>query len=53
MLVCLFFFLGGSGFLGQHIVRVLQERDPLIKEIRILDLIEYENKLGMTFIFIV
>ena len=37
---------GGSGFLGQHIVKLLQECDPLVKEIRVLDLRPYENKLG-------
>lgn len=37
---------GGSGFLGQNIVKLLQECDPLVKEIRVLDLKEYENKIG-------
>jgi nucleoside-diphosphate-sugar epimerase len=39
-------FLGGSGFLGQNIVRLLQERDPMVKEIRIVDLRPYKNRLG-------
>ncbi|CRK96173.1 CLUMA_CG009602, isoform A [Clunio marinus] len=36
---------GGSGFLGQHIVRLIEERDPTVKEIRIVDLRPYENRL--------
>jgi nucleoside-diphosphate-sugar epimerase len=42
----LFLFLGGSGFLGQHIVRLIEERDPTVKEIRIVDLRPYENRLS-------
>ncbi|XP_046679723.1 3 beta-hydroxysteroid dehydrogenase type 7 [Homalodisca vitripennis] len=38
--------LGGSGFLGQHVVRELQERDPRVTEIRVLDLKPYRNCLG-------
>jgi hypothetical protein len=38
--------LGGSGFLGQHIVRLIEERDPTVKEIRIVDLRPYENRLS-------
>ena len=37
---------GASGFLGQHVVKLLQEKDPRVKEIRCLDLKPYENKLG-------
>ncbi|XP_066995623.2 3 beta-hydroxysteroid dehydrogenase/Delta 5--_4-isomerase type 1 isoform X2 [Anabrus simplex] len=37
---------GGSGFLGQHIVKLLQEQDYAVKEIRVLDLQPYVNKLG-------
>lgn len=37
---------GGRGFLGQHIVRLIEERDPTVKEIRIVDLRPYENRLG-------
>ncbi|CAG7706826.1 unnamed protein product [Allacma fusca] len=36
---------GGSGFLGQHIVRVLQERAEGLKEIRIADTTPYIPKL--------
>ena len=36
---------GGSGFLGQHIVQLLQER-TLVKEIRVFDLRNYENLMG-------
>lgn len=39
-------FSGGSGFLGQHIVRLIEERDPTVKEIRIVDLRPYENRLS-------
>lgn len=42
----LFRSLGGSGFLGQHIVRLIEERDPTVKEIRIVDLRPYENRLS-------
>lgn len=38
--------LGGCGFLGQHIVRLIEERDPTVKEIRIVDLRPYENRLS-------
>lgn len=44
--VFLLFYLGGSGFLGQHIVRLIEERDPTVKEIRIVDLRPYENRLS-------
>lgn len=37
---------GGAGFVGQHVVKLLQERDTAVKEIRVLDLKPYENKLG-------
>lgn len=43
---CIFFLLGGSGMLGQHIVRLIEERDPTVKEIRIVDLRPYENRLS-------
>ena len=37
---------GGSGFLGQHIVKLLQEKADTVKEIRVFDIIPYVNKLG-------
>jgi len=37
---------GSSGFIGQHIIKHLQENDRNIKEIRCLDLKPYENTLG-------
>lgn len=42
-----FFYPGGSGFLGQHIVKHLQEKDDDVKEIRIIDLKPYRNNLSM------
>lgn len=36
---------GASGFLGQHIVRLLQENDENVDEIRCFDLVEYTNRL--------
>ena len=38
---------GGAGFLGQHIVRLLQEKDDDCREIRVFDRVPYVNKLGM------
>nr|CAD7571432.1 unnamed protein product [Timema californicum] len=32
---------GGSGFLGQHVIKHLHERDPRVREIRILDLVPF------------
>lgn len=32
--------------MGQYIIKLLQECDPLVKEIRVLDLKAYENQLG-------
>jgi len=37
---------GGAGFLGQHIVRLLQERSSNVKEIRVFDTRPYRKKLG-------
>lgn len=37
---------GASGFLGQHLVKMLQEQDKNIKEIRCLDVKPYKNNLG-------
>ena len=36
---------GGSGFLGQHIIKELQEAKDF-DEIRVFDLHSYENKTG-------
>jgi hypothetical protein len=47
------FCSGGSGFLGQHIVQQLQENDPKVREIRILDLIPYVNYLGKQTYFLI
>ena len=38
--------IGGAGFLGQHVVKELQERCENVKEIRVFDLKPYQNKLG-------
>ncbi|KAL4224094.1 hypothetical protein ACF0H5_017548 [Mactra antiquata] len=35
---------GGSGFLGQHVVGLLQTRADHVTNIRVLDVIDYENK---------
>lgn len=44
--VSLFCFnAGGSGFLGQHIIKHLQENDDEVKEIRVVDLKPYKNNL--------
>ncbi len=37
---------GGSGFLGQHIVKHLQEKGENIEEVRVFDLKPYTNRLG-------
>ncbi|KAI1292310.1 3 beta-hydroxysteroid dehydrogenase/Delta 5--_4-isomerase type 4 [Halotydeus destructor] len=37
---------GSSGFLGQHVVKLLQEQDRSVKEIRCLDIKPYKNNLG-------
>ena len=36
---------GGQGFLGQHIIRMLQDDDN-VKEIRVLDIKPFTNRLG-------
>jgi hypothetical protein len=46
MLLSEYFYAGGSGFLGQHVVKLLQEKDPKVREIRILDLKPYVKRLG-------
>lgn len=35
--------IGGSGFLGHHLVKLIEERDDNVKEIRIVDLVPYKN----------
>ena len=37
---------GGAGFVGQHVVKLLQEKADFVREIRVLDIKPYENKLG-------
>ncbi|XP_071110931.1 3 beta-hydroxysteroid dehydrogenase type 7-like [Haliotis cracherodii] len=37
---------GGSGCLGQHLIKLLQTNTDHVTEIRVLDAIPYENKLG-------
>ena len=37
---------GGSGFVGQHVVKQLQERGKDIKEIRVFDTKPYYQLLG-------
>ncbi|XP_045173791.2 3 beta-hydroxysteroid dehydrogenase/Delta 5--_4-isomerase type 4-like isoform X2 [Mercenaria mercenaria] len=42
---CVVLVTGGSGFLGQHVVGLLQERADHVTGIRVLDVIPYKNKL--------
>ncbi|XP_045173780.2 3 beta-hydroxysteroid dehydrogenase/Delta 5--_4-isomerase type 1-like [Mercenaria mercenaria] len=42
---CVVLVTGGSGFLGQHVVGLLQERAEHVTEIRVLDVIPYQNNL--------
>lgn len=37
---------GGAGFLGQHIVSLLETKADHVREIRVLDLKPYNNFLG-------
>lgn len=37
---------GGSGFLGQHVIKHLQLYGENVKEIRVLDVVDYKQKLG-------
>lgn len=37
---------GSSGFLGQHIIKLLQEFDNEVEEIRLFDIRPYKNNLG-------
>lgn len=43
---CVVLVTGGAGFLGQHIVGLLQQHASHVTEIRVLDVIPYVNKLG-------
>ena len=36
---------GGAGFLGQHIIRLLQEKTS-VREIRVFDVREYLHEMG-------
>ena len=37
---------GGAGCLGQHLIGLLQTHAASVKEIRMLDVKPYENRLG-------
>ena len=37
---------GGSGFLGQHIVKHLMENADWVEEVRVFDVRQYKNMLG-------
>ena len=39
---------GGAGFLGKHIVRLLQEKATDVKEIRIFDTKPFVNDIGIS-----
>lgn len=43
---------GSSGFVGQHVVKLLQEKDQQVREIRCLDLKPYQNILGLYILFL-
>ena len=51
---CVVLVTGGSGFLGQHVVGLLQTRVPHVTEIRVLDLPSnpYANKLGNCIVYL-
>lgn len=42
---CIVLVTGGAGFLGQHVVGILQARADHVTEIRVLDVVPYQNKL--------
>ena len=37
---------GGTGFLGQHVIGLLQTKADHVTEIRVTDVVPYVNKLG-------
>jgi nucleoside-diphosphate-sugar epimerase len=39
---------GGQGFLGQHLIRLLQQDDK-VREIRVLDIESFNNRIGIFF----
>ena len=45
---CIVLVTGGGGFLGQHVIGLLQTRAPHVTEIRVIELPHnpYINKLG-------
>ena len=43
---------GGNGFLGQHVVKLLQEKSSLdISEIIVFDIVPFKQALGKTRVF--
>lgn len=43
---CVVLVTGASGFLGQHVIGLLQTRADHVTNIRVLDIVGYVNKLG-------
>ena len=50
---CVVLVTGGSGFLGQHVIGLLQTRAPYVTEIRVIDLPSnpYTDKLGKLYLY--
>ena len=44
---------GGAGFLGQHLVKLLQEYDDSVSEIRVFDIKPHVNTLGTLTAYII